>query len=69
VSDLPVALARLRAAGHRPIGEVTRLSFGGVWQGCTIAYLRDPDGVILELIEPGAEVAVAGDRPAAVPRG
>ncbi len=51
VDDLNDALARLAAAGHRPMGEVTELELGGVWRGCTIAYLRDPDGVVLELLQ------------------
>jgi catechol 2,3-dioxygenase-like lactoylglutathione lyase family enzyme len=51
VDDLSGALARLASAGHRPMGEVTELSLGGVWEGCTIAYLRDPDGVVIELLE------------------
>jgi catechol 2,3-dioxygenase-like lactoylglutathione lyase family enzyme len=51
VDDLRGALARLASAGHRPMGEVTELSLGGVWEGCTIAYLRDPDGVVIELLE------------------
>lgn len=51
VDDLSEALARLASAGHQPMGEVTELSLGGVWEGCTIAYVRDPDGVVIELIE------------------
>ena len=51
VDDLRGALARLAGAGHRPLGEVSELSLGGVWEGCTIAYLRDPDGVVIELLE------------------
>lgn len=57
VEDLSEALARLAGAGHRPMGEVTELSLGGVWEGCTIAYLRDPDGVVIELLERNAVVA------------
>jgi catechol 2,3-dioxygenase-like lactoylglutathione lyase family enzyme len=51
VDDLSGALARLASAGHTPMGDVTELSLGGVWEGCTIAYLRDPDGVVIELLE------------------
>ena len=39
-------------AGFLPMGEPAELS-GGVWQDCTAVYLRDPDGVIVELIEKG----------------
>ena len=51
VDDLSGALARLASAGQQPMGEVTELSLGGVWEGCTIAYVRDPDGVVIELLE------------------
>jgi catechol 2,3-dioxygenase-like lactoylglutathione lyase family enzyme len=51
VGDLSGTLARLADAGHHPMGEVTELSLGGVWEGCTIAYLRDPDGVVIELLQ------------------
>jgi lactoylglutathione lyase len=51
VDDLTGALERLAGAGHLPMGEVTELSLGGVWEGCTIAYLRDPDGVVIELLQ------------------
>jgi catechol 2,3-dioxygenase-like lactoylglutathione lyase family enzyme len=60
VGDLRAALVRLASAGHSTMGDVTELSPGGVWQDCTIAYLRDPDGVIVELLERG--------RPTAAPR-
>jgi catechol 2,3-dioxygenase-like lactoylglutathione lyase family enzyme len=72
VADLHATLARLARAGHPTMGEPVRL--GGragsenvphgapiareVWQDCTVAYVRDPDGVIVELLEhapgPGA---------------
>lgn len=51
VGDLRAALASLASAGHSPMGEVTELTLGGVWQDCTIAYVRDPDGMVLELLE------------------
>jgi len=51
VDDLSDALGRLAGAGQEPMGEVTELSLGGVWEGCTIAYVRDPDGVVVELLE------------------
>lgn len=55
VDDLRLTLSRLAAAGVTPVGEPTRLSAGGVWHGCTVVYLRDPDGVIVELIERGSD--------------
>jgi catechol 2,3-dioxygenase-like lactoylglutathione lyase family enzyme len=53
VSGLRSALSRLASAGYPPLGDPARLSGAGPWQGCTAAYLRDPDGVLLELIEAG----------------
>jgi lactoylglutathione lyase len=55
VDDLRLTLSRLANAGVRPVGEPTRLSASGVWQGCTVVYLRDPDGVIVELLERGSD--------------
>jgi catechol 2,3-dioxygenase-like lactoylglutathione lyase family enzyme len=51
VDDLSAALTRLASAGYEPMGEVTTLDLGGVWEGCTIAYLQDPDGMVIELLE------------------
>jgi catechol 2,3-dioxygenase-like lactoylglutathione lyase family enzyme len=51
VGDLRSALARLARAGVVPIGETTLLKDGEIWQGCTVACLRDPDRVTIELIE------------------
>ena len=54
VADLRSALSRLAGGGFRPAGQPARLTEGGVWQDCTVVYLRDPDGVFVELIERGA---------------
>ncbi|MGO8957417.1 MAG: VOC family protein [Streptosporangiaceae bacterium] len=54
VGDLSSALARLADAGLMPVGAQAKLAGDGVWQGCTVVYLRDPDGVFVELIEAGA---------------
>jgi catechol 2,3-dioxygenase-like lactoylglutathione lyase family enzyme len=51
VGDLTSVLSRLASAGFTPMGEPTPLTIGGVWEGCTVIYLRDPDGIILELLE------------------
>ncbi len=53
VADLRSVLARLAAAGFMPVGEPAKLH-GGVWQDCTVVYVRDPDGVFVELIEKDA---------------
>ncbi len=51
VAQLDAALSRLEDAGFTLLGQVAQLSTGGVWHDCTVVYLRDPDGIILELIE------------------
>lgn len=51
VDDLRFALSRLASEGFMPMGEPATLSIGGVWEGCTVVYLRDPDGIIIELVE------------------
>lgn len=51
VDELRSAHSRLASGGFTPAGEPARLSGGGVWQDCTVVYLRDPDDAILELIE------------------
>jgi catechol 2,3-dioxygenase-like lactoylglutathione lyase family enzyme len=51
VGDLRTALSRLVRAGVAPVGETVLLEGGGVWHGCTVVYLCDPDYVAVELIE------------------
>jgi catechol 2,3-dioxygenase-like lactoylglutathione lyase family enzyme len=41
---------RLMAAGCKPQGRVTEVDNGPA-KGCKAAYLRDPSGIILELVE------------------
>lgn len=55
VNDLGAALSRLAAHGITPAGEPTLLSGSEVWQGCVVVYLRDPDGMLIELIERGRD--------------
>jgi catechol 2,3-dioxygenase-like lactoylglutathione lyase family enzyme len=55
VDELRPALSRLAGGGFLPVGEPVKLAGGGVWQDCTVVYLRDPDGVFIELIERGAD--------------
>jgi len=50
VANLNTTLARLARAGVAPVGEAVELH-DECWQNCTVAYLRDPDGVIVELLE------------------
>jgi catechol 2,3-dioxygenase-like lactoylglutathione lyase family enzyme len=50
VDDIDAEWARLMAAGARPQGEVTLVD-NGPSAGLKAAYLRDPDGIIIELVE------------------
>jgi catechol 2,3-dioxygenase-like lactoylglutathione lyase family enzyme len=50
VDDIDGEWARLLAAGARPQGAVTLVDNGPA-AGLKAAYLRDPDGIIIELVE------------------
>jgi catechol 2,3-dioxygenase-like lactoylglutathione lyase family enzyme len=54
IADLDSTMARLAQAGVAPVGEVVTLHDEG-WQNCTVAYFRDPDGVLVELLERGRD--------------
>ncbi len=51
VDELSSALSRLASGGFMPVGQPAKVAAGGVWQNCTVVYLRDPDGVFVELVE------------------
>ena len=53
VESVPATLARIEAAGGAAISRrpVTLALPGSTWDGATVAYTRDPDGAIVELIE------------------
>jgi lactoylglutathione lyase len=55
VADLRSVLSRLASGGFTPVGEPAELPGEGAWQGCTVVYVRDPDGVFVELIERSAD--------------
>ncbi|MGC9961252.1 MAG: VOC family protein [Acidimicrobiales bacterium] len=55
VDDLSAAIARLSRAGGGTMGDVAALTEGQVWTGCTVVYARDPDGMIIELMERGTD--------------
>ena len=50
VSDIRKTWDRLMAAGAAPQGEITTVVDGPV-QGLDAAYLRDPEGILIELVE------------------
>jgi len=56
VADMGAALAELSAAGCTPVGDPRPIP-DGARKGSLFAYVHDPDGVTLELIElaPGTE--------------
>jgi catechol 2,3-dioxygenase-like lactoylglutathione lyase family enzyme len=54
VDDIDTEWARLMAAGARPQGVVTAVDNGPA-AGLRAAYLRDPDGIIIELVEMSAK--------------
>jgi catechol 2,3-dioxygenase-like lactoylglutathione lyase family enzyme len=51
VLDIAAALRRLAAAGYQPTGVPTELRGAVAWHGATVAYLRDPDGAVVELVQ------------------
>ena len=52
VDDAERLHQRLTASGHRPLSAPQTLpDDAGDWAGCVIFYVRDPDGVMLEIVE------------------
>jgi catechol 2,3-dioxygenase-like lactoylglutathione lyase family enzyme len=51
VRDLAALLERLAEAGVEPLDPPVTLREPGAWHGCTIAYVRDPDGHAVELVQ------------------
>ncbi|MFO1171839.1 MAG: VOC family protein [Hyphomicrobiaceae bacterium] len=54
--DIVADWVRLMAAGARPQGQITHVD-NGPGKGLKAAYLRDPDGIIIELVEMRAKAA------------
>ena len=50
VTDLDKVVAQVRSAGFQAVGRVLTAE-GGPVDGLKVVYVRDPDGVVLELIE------------------
>jgi catechol 2,3-dioxygenase-like lactoylglutathione lyase family enzyme len=57
VADLEQAVERVRGAGLTPVGPVQQAAEGPL-RGLKCVYVRDPDGVVLELIEEPQGVAL-----------
>lgn len=51
VDDLAVLVRRLRAEGHALVSE-PQVSPAGPSAGTVFVYLRDPDGALVELVQP-----------------
>jgi catechol 2,3-dioxygenase-like lactoylglutathione lyase family enzyme len=51
VSDIETLARRMLEAGASEQGRITRCASGAA-AGCLAVYLRDPNGVIVELVEP-----------------
>jgi catechol 2,3-dioxygenase-like lactoylglutathione lyase family enzyme len=61
VDDIDALIARVKEAGWHAVGSPPRIE-GGDRDGWKLAYIRDPDGVTLEFLQPallaqGAEAA------------
>ena len=57
VADLDRVVNVIRGAGFEPVGPVQKAE-GGPVNGLKVVYVRDPDGVVLELIEEPAGVVL-----------
>ena len=53
VDDLEAVLARVRTSEGRVVSlhPITLRDPGGLWDGATCCYLRDPDGALVELVQ------------------
>lgn len=50
VTDIDKTVTRLLCLGGKTQGEVTDIADGSA-KGCRAVYIRDPDGIIIELLE------------------
>lgn len=57
VTEIEQVVRAVRAAGFAPVGEIQTMPDGPV-AGLRVVYTRDPDGVVLELIEEPAGVVL-----------
>jgi catechol 2,3-dioxygenase-like lactoylglutathione lyase family enzyme len=55
VEDLDAEFERLRAAGVVFRSDAPVFAPTGAWKGSKAVYLRDPDGITVELVEPPPE--------------
>jgi len=68
-SDLDADLATLAAMGVELIGPPARVVVDGVPSGGRFVCFRDPDGTVLELVEPGSATGRALQRSGKTPPG
>ena len=53
VDDIEEVRSSLLAAGVQTQGEITTINEPGHWSGDKVAYITDPNGNTIELIQPG----------------
>jgi len=51
VDDIEQVLARVRSSGWSALGRVQHVA-SGPWAGTQVAYIRGPDGIFIELMQP-----------------
>jgi catechol 2,3-dioxygenase-like lactoylglutathione lyase family enzyme len=51
VADIAAILERTEAEGWTALGRVQRVA-SGPWAGTQVAYIRGPDGIFIELMQP-----------------
>lgn len=60
VADVDETVARARELGGITISDAPVLVTSGRYQGARVVYLRDPDGFLLELIQPASPSSSSG---------
>jgi catechol 2,3-dioxygenase-like lactoylglutathione lyase family enzyme len=44
-------ITTLERVGYPPLGETLHVTAGLAWAGARVAYVRDPDGALVELVQ------------------
>jgi catechol 2,3-dioxygenase-like lactoylglutathione lyase family enzyme len=68
VDDAAAVHGRLATAGFPPLSPPRTLpDDGSGWSGSIVFYVRDPDGVMLEIVERAEAASLAPSAPVGVP--